>query len=33
MEMPDRLCMQLCWVETCFSFMAAGGALVCVQVE
>ena len=33
MEMPYRLCVQLRWVETCFSFMTAEGALVCVQVK
>lgn len=33
MEMPYRLCLQLCWVEIRFSFMTAKGALMCVQVK
>lgn len=33
MEMPCRLCLQLCWLEICFSFMTRNGALMCVQVK
>lgn len=33
MEMAHRLRVQLCWVENCFSFMTADGALGCEQWE